>query len=127
MFTRKLLIIRIIIAVLLLQTLYYKFSAHPDSVYIFTQIGLEPFGRVGIGVLELIAAILIIIPRTIWIGSLLTIGIIGGAIIMHLTLLGITINNDGGLLFYMALIVFLLSLIILINERKNILTIVKNI
>lgn len=127
MLGKKLLILRIVIAILLLQTLYFKFSAHPDSVYIFTKVGLEPFGRIGIGILELISAVLILIKRTIWIGALLTLGIIGSAIIMHLTQLGITINNDDGLLFYMALIVFLLSAIVLINERKNVLIISKKL
>ena len=115
-----LLVFRIIVAFILIQTLYFKFTAHPDSVYIFTKVGLEPFGRIGIGVLELISAILILIPRTIWAGAGLTLGILGGAIMMHLTQLGIEINNDGGTLFYMALGTFIISAIILFDQRKNI-------
>lgn len=115
-----LLVLRIVVAIILIQTLRFKFTAHPDSVYIFTKVGLEPFGRIGIGVLELIAAILILIPKTIWTGALLTAGLLSGAVMMHLTQLGIEINNDGGTLFYMALGVLLLSLIILWNERKKI-------
>ena len=115
-----LLIIRIIIALILIQTLRYKFTAHPDSVYIFSKIGMEPFGRIGIGVLELISAILILFTRTIWLGSLLTIGLMTGAIFMHLTLIGIEVKNDGGMLFYTALSVFLLSLVVLFDQRKNI-------
>ena len=99
-------ILRIIIAIILVQTLYFKFTAHPDSVFIFSKVGLEPFGRIGIGILELISAILILIPRTIWLGTLITVGLMAGAITMHLTQLGIKINNDGGALFYMALGVF---------------------
>ena len=118
--TKIILILRIIIAVILVQTLYFKFTAHPDSVFIFSKVGLEPFGRISIGILELISAILILIPRTIWLGSLLTVGLMGGAIMMHLTQLGIEINNDGGGLFYMALGVFLLSTFTLLNQRKNI-------
>lgn len=114
------LILRITVALILIQTLRFKFTAHPDSVYIFTKVGLEPYGRIGIGVLELIAAILILIPKTIWAGALLTIGLISGAIMMHLTQLGIEINNDGGLLFCMADVILILSLIILFNQRKNI-------
>ncbi|MCF6348917.1 MAG: DoxX family protein [Flavobacteriaceae bacterium] len=75
------LILRIIIAVILVQTLRYKFTAHPDSVYIFTKVGLEPYGRIVIGVFELIAAILILIPKTVWLGALLTLGIISGGTI----------------------------------------------
>jgi len=107
------LILRIAVALILIQTLRFKFTAHPDSVYIFTKVGLEPYGRIGIGILELIAAILILFPKTIWAGALLTIGLLSGAILMHLTKLGIEINNDGGILFYMAISTFTLSLLIL--------------
>ncbi len=117
---KLLLILRIIVALILIQTLRFKFSAHPDSVSLFTKVGLEPFGRIGIGVLELISAILILIPRTIWAGAGLTLGILGGAITMHLTQLGIEINNDGGTLFYMALGTFIVSAIILFDQRKSI-------
>jgi len=118
--TNILLGIRIIIAIILLQTLWFKFSAHPDSVYIFTQVGLEPYGRIGIGMLELIASFLILIPRTSWLGAALVLGIIGGAIMMHLTQLGIEVNGDSGQLFYMALVVFILSAIVLYYYRRDI-------
>lgn len=114
------LVIRIIISIILIQTLRYKFTAHPDSVYIFSKVNLEPIGRIGIGVLELIAAILILIPKTIWAGAILTAGIISGAVLMHLTILGIEINHDQGKLFYIAITVLALSLIICWNQRKNI-------
>jgi len=118
--TNILLGIRIIIAIILLQTLWFKFSAHPDSVYIFTQVGLEPYGRIGIGMLELIASFLILIPRASWLGAALVLGIIGGAIMMHLTQLGIEVNGDSGQLFYMALVVFILSAIVLYYYRRDI-------
>lgn len=114
------LVLRIIIALILIQTLRFKFTAHPDSVYIFTQAGLEPYGRIGIGILELIAGILLLIPRTVWIGASLTIGIISGAIFMHLTKIGIEINNDNGVLFITAIVTFILSIIILYLYRKDI-------
>ena len=113
-------LIRIIVAIILLQTLRYKFTGHPDSIYIFTKIGLEPFGRIGIGVLELISAILILIPRTVWLGSLLTLGIISGAVLMHIMQLGVEINNDGGRLFYMAISMLILSGLTLWNQRNKI-------
>ncbi len=112
-------IARIIAAVILLQTLFFKFSAHPDSVYIFSKLGLEPYGRIGIGILELITAVLLLYPKTKSIGSLLGLGIISGAIFSHLTKLGIVINNDGGALFYMAVTVFICCLITLILHRKE--------
>ena len=114
------LIIRIAVAIILIQTLRFKFTAHPDSVYIFSQVGLEPVGRISIGVLELIAGILILIPRTVWAGAVLTLGIIGGAIGMHLTKLGIEVNGDGGVLFITAVVTFLLSAITLWFYRSDI-------
>lgn len=114
------LVLRIVVAIILLQTLRFKFTGHPDSIYIFTKAGLEPVGRIGIGILELIASILLFIPKTIWAGALLTLGIIGGAIFMHLTIIGIEVNNDGGILFITALVTFILSAIILYLHRKNI-------
>ncbi|OHX66385.1 DoxX family protein [Flammeovirga pacifica] len=113
------LILKITIAIILVQTLRFKFTAHPDSVYIFTQVGMEPFGRIGIGTLELIASILILIPRTSWIGNLLTLGIIGGAILMHLTILGIEVNGDNGSLFFLAVLTEVLSILLLGLEKDK--------
>ncbi|MEM6768860.1 MAG: DoxX family protein [Bacteroidota bacterium] len=112
--------LRIITAIILIQTLRFKFTAHPDSVYIFTTVGMEPFGRIGIGVLELIASILLLIPRTAWLGAGLALGVLAGAIFFHLTILGIEIHGDGGTLFYMALGTFLMSAVILWNYRADI-------
>ncbi|MEM7104238.1 MAG: DoxX family membrane protein [Bacteroidota bacterium] len=112
--------LRIIVAIILIQTLRYKLTAHPDSVYIFTKVGLEPYGRIGIGIVELIAGILLLINRTAWLGAGITIGVIGGAVMMHLTNLGIEINGDGGALFYTAVFVLISSMIILFIERKSI-------
>lgn len=112
--------LRIIVAIILIQTLRFKFTAHPDSVYIFETVGLEPFGRIGIGILELIAGVLLLIPKTVWAGATLTLGVIGGAILMHLTQLGIEVKDDGGVLFYTAVVTFALSAIILFIHKKDI-------
>lgn len=108
-------LLRLVAAIILLQTLFFKFTASPESVYIFTKVGMEPWGRIGSGVAELIAAILILIPRTTWLGALLAIGIMSGAIFFHLTTLGIEVQGDGGLLFLYALIVFICCAILLIT------------
>jgi putative oxidoreductase len=113
-------VLRLIVAVILLQTLYYKFGGHEDSIYIFTTLGLEPYGRIGIGVMELIASILILLKRTSWAGALLTVGLMAGAIFSHLTQLGIEVKGDGGQLFYMAVGTWVLSLVVLWSERKQI-------
>lgn len=112
--------LRIIVAVILIQTLRFKFTAHPDSVYIFETVGLEPFGRIGIGIVELIAGILLLVPKTVWAGATITLGVIGGAIMMHLTQLGIEVKGDGGVLFYTAVVTFVLSAIILFIHKKDI-------
>lgn len=113
-------ILRIVPAIILLQTLYFKFTAAPESVYIFETVGMEPWGRIGSGIVELIASILLLIPRTTWAGALLALGTIAGAIFFHLTKLGIEVKGDGGQLFIMALIVFVSSLVILLVSRKQI-------
>ena len=114
------LVLRIIVAIILIQTLRFKFTAHADSVYIFEKVGLEPLGRIGIGILELMAGIMLLIPKTIWMGATLTIGIISGAIIMHLTQIGIEVNNDGGVLFITAIISLILAITILYIHRNDI-------
>ncbi|WP_316838698.1 hypothetical protein [Pedobacter gandavensis] len=100
-------VLRLIAAGIMLQTLFFKFSAAPESIYIFSVLGMEPWGRIGTGLMELIASILILVPRTTGKGALLGIGLMIGAIFFHLTSLGIVVQNDHGMLFLMALIVFL--------------------
>ena len=117
---KTLIVLRFIVAIILIQTLRFKFTAHPDSVYIFKTVGIEPYGRIAIGILELTAGVLLLVPKTVWIGSLLTLGIIGGAIIMHLTKIGIVVNNDSGVLFTTASITFILSAILLYHYRKDV-------
>lgn len=98
--------LRIIAAVIFLQTLFFKFTASEESVYIFSTLGMEPYGRIGSGVAELIASVLILIPRTTVYGALLGMGILGGAIASHLFVLGIGVRGDGGLLFGLAVVAF---------------------
>lgn len=100
---------RVTAAVILLQTLFFKFTAAPESVYIFTKVGMEPWGRYGSGVVELIAAVLLLSRCHAWLGALIAIGLISGAIASHLTVLGIEVQGDHGLLFALAVIVFLTS------------------
>ena len=114
------LVLRIIVAVILLQTLRFKFLAHPDSIYIFTQVGMEPWGRIGIGVLELNASILLFLSKKIWLGAGLSTGLMAGAILMHLTMIGIEVKGDGGTLFYTAIATLILSLMILWGKKKDI-------
>jgi uncharacterized membrane protein YphA (DoxX/SURF4 family) len=111
--------LRVLAAVILLQTLYFKFTAHPQSVALFTELGMEPWGRIGTGIAELIAAILILIPRTTLPGALLGLGLMSGAIFFHLTKLGINFGGDA-ILFAYAVITFTCCLILIIIYRKNI-------
>jgi len=117
-------ILRLLAAVILLQTLYFKFTAHPQSVKLFTEIGMEPWGRIGTGVLELIASILILIPRTTGYGALLGMGLMAGAIYFHLTKLGILFDGDAVLFIY-AVIVFISCTILTFFYRGKILSLIR--
>jgi len=113
-------LLSILAAFILLQTLFYKFSGSDESVYIFTQVGMEPWGRIGSGVLELVAGLLLLSNKYRIYGALIAMGVISGAIFFHLTTLGIEVMNDDGLLFYYAITVFLSSLFILLLRKKDI-------
>ena len=112
-------VLRIIAAVILLQTLFFKFSGAEESIYIFSTLGMEPWGRIGTGVVELIASVLILVPRTTAFGAVLAIGTMSGAIFFHLTRLGIQVRGDHGQLFIYALLVFLSSCILAWKFRKQ--------
>ncbi|WP_339839136.1 DoxX family protein [uncultured Flavobacterium sp.] len=112
-------VLRLVVAIILLQTLFFKFTAAPESVYIFSTLGIEPYGRIGSGIVELIASVLILIPRTTLLGAILGLGTMAGAILSHLTKLGIEVNNDGGILFLLANITFVCcAMLIFINKEK---------
>lgn len=112
--------LQLIVAGILLQTLFFKFTGAAESVYIFSTLGAEPWGRIGSGVVELIAALLLLFPATITMGAILALGVIAGAIVSHLTVLGIEVQGDGGLLFFLALAVFVSSVAILFLRRGDI-------
>jgi hypothetical protein len=125
---------RIVAAIILLQTLFFKFTAAPESVYIFTKLGafiqtyvpfatignVEVSGRIGSGIMELIAAVLLLTPRFVWAGAILAMAATGGAIVSHLTFLGIEVQGDKGLLFFLAIAVFVTSAIALFFHRLQI-------
>jgi len=127
-------ICRIAAAIILLQTLFFKFTAAPESIYIFTRLGvfvhnfvpfasvsaIEVLARIGSGIMELIAAVLLLAPRFVWAGSILAIATTGGAIASHLTFLGIEVQGDKGLLFFLAITVLVAGGIALFLHRNQI-------
>jgi hypothetical protein len=113
-------ILQAVVALILFQTLFFKFTGSAESKYIFERLGMEPWGRIGSGVVELIACILLLHPRTVTLGAILSLGVISGAIVSHLTKLGIVVRDDGGLLFFLAIAVFIGSAIILILRRAHV-------
>ena len=120
-------LLQLLVAGILLQTLFFKFTAAEESVYIFSTVGqfvgvagVEPWGRIGSGVVELAAAILLLVPATVSLGAILTMGVMAGAIVSHLFILGIEVKGDGGLLFGLALAAFAGSLIVLVLRRTQI-------
>jgi putative oxidoreductase len=118
-------IVRLVAAIIMVQTLYFKFTGAEESIYIFTQVQMEPWGRISVGILELIASVLLIINATAWIGAVLALGLMGGAIMMHLTILGIEVQNDGGYLFLLAVLVALCASVVLFFNWKRIIDIKK--
>ena len=112
--------LQVTVAVILLQTLFFKFTGAEESVYIFTTVGAEPWGRIGSGILELVAAVMLLTPALVTCGAILTVGLMSGAILSHLTILGIEVKGDGGLLFGLALTCFVGSLVILSIRRTAI-------
>jgi len=111
-------LLRIIAAVVLLQTLFFKFTGADESVYIFTAVGAEPWGRYASGVIELIAAVMLLVPATVAYGAVLSIGIASGAALSHLTVLGIEVKGDGGLLFGLAITVLVCALTLTVIHRR---------
>jgi uncharacterized membrane protein YphA (DoxX/SURF4 family) len=118
---------RLVAAFILFQTLFFKFTGAAESVYIFTAVGMEPWGRIGVGVVELIASILLVITTTAWLGALVGLGLMVGAIGMHLTILGIEVQNDGGQLFIYAMLVTLCSAYVLFADREKWLALLKKV
>jgi hypothetical protein len=118
---------RLVAAVIMIQTLYFKFSGAEESIYIFSTVGMEPWGRIGVGVMELIASVLLIITSTAWLGAGLALGLMAGAIGMHLFILGIEVQGDGGQLFLYAVIVSVCSLFVLWQDRQKILSFAQKI
>ncbi len=110
-------VLQLAVAAILFQTLFFKFTAAEESVYIFRTLGMEPWGRIGSGVAELIAVILLLHPRTAALGAALAMGVISGAIVAHLTRLGIEVKGDRGLLFGLAVAVFVGSAAVLLIRR----------
>lgn len=113
-------VLQLIAAGILLQTLFFKFTAAEESVYIFTTLGAEPWGRIGSGVVELIASIMLLTPALVPYGAALAMAVMAGAIMSHLTILGIDVKGDGGLLFGLAIIVLLSSAVVLLLRRGQI-------
>lgn len=110
-------ILRLAAAAILLQTLFFKFTGAEESKFIFTTLGVEPWGRLGSGVVELVAAILLLVPRTTTIGAFIALATMSGAIMSHLVFLGIEVKNDRGLLFGLAVTVFFACLGVLYLHR----------
>jgi hypothetical protein len=118
---------RLISVIILTQTLFFKFSGAPESIYIFTTVGMEPWGRIGIGILELIAAALLLFNNAAWFGGTLALGLMLGAIGMHLTKLGISVQGDGGYLFFLAVLVAVCSTFVLLRNKNKFESVIRSL
>jgi DoxX-like family len=117
--------LRLLATIILAQTLYFKFTGAPESIFIFSTLGIEPYGRIGSGIAELLAVILILIPKTKLIGAILAFGVMVGAIFSHIFVLGIVVKNDGGLLFSLALITFFCCAGLVFLDRNKVQNLLK--
>jgi hypothetical protein len=113
------LLLRLVAAGILIQTLYFKFTGAPESIYIFTKLGIEPWGRWFSGVSELVASVLLLVPATQSVGALMGAGVMIGALASHALILGIVVQNDGGLLFSLACVVFVACTVVVILRRDQ--------
>jgi putative oxidoreductase len=120
-------VLRIVAAIILLQTLYFKFTGHPESVELFTKLGVEPWGRIGTGIIELMAGILLLIPATAFLGAFIGVGLMSGAILSHITVIGIESKGDGGQLFMLAIVVLIFCLALCVLHLQQGMTLWKKI
>src|SRR3954464_13788725 len=113
-------VLQVVVALILFQTLFFKFTGAKESVYIFSTLGMEPWGRIGSGVAELIASLLLLLPQTVVFGAILSLGVISGAIFFHLTKLGIALPlvDDHGELFALAVVVFVCSAAVVMHRDQ---------
>lgn len=111
---------QLLAVVIMFQTLFFKFTGAEESIYIFTKVGIEPIGRYGSGIAELIACLLLLIPSLSWLGATIGAGIMAGAILSHVTILGISVKNDGGYLFALAIITMISCLVVLFIRKHDI-------
>ncbi|WP_353548986.1 DoxX family protein [Sediminibacterium sp. KACHI17] len=120
-------ILRLLAAIILLQTLFFKFTAAEESVFIFTEMGIEPWGRIATGIAELITALFILYRPTLFIGAIFGVGIMTGALLSHIIVLGIEIQQDGGQLFIYAAVVWISCMILSIMHRQQLITLLERI
>jgi len=111
--------LRLATAIILLQTLYFKFTGQPESIELFAKLGVEPWGRIGTGIFELVASILLLVPATVFFGALLGAGLMSGAILSHIAVIGIESQGDGGQLFMLAIIVMICSTTLLLMHKQT--------
>jgi putative oxidoreductase len=111
---------KIIVAFILLQTLYFKFTGSPESVFIFTKLGAEPFGRISSGIIELFASVFLFVNKTKFYAAFIALSTMFVAIVSHLFIIGIEVENDGGTLFFLACITFILSLFLAFRYKNDI-------
>jgi hypothetical protein len=118
---------RLVAAGILGQTLFFKFSGAAESRWIFETLGVEPWGRLGTGALEAVAVVLLLLPRTAALGALLATGLMAGAIGSHLTLLGVEVQGDGGLLFALACVTAACGAGVALRRRSEVLALARRV
>lgn len=110
-------VFQIIAALILANAAFGKFSGNEMSVHVFHELNILET-RIVIGIIEVLAALLLLskIPQY---GALLGFGTMLGALIAHVSILGMEIHGDGGQMVMMMAVVLLSSIIVMwINRRR---------
>lgn len=115
-------LLKLLISLIVGQTLFFKFSGAEESIYIFSTLKVEPWGRIALGTLELLSIILLWISRTTVYALILIFVMMCGAVASHLFILGIDIMGDGGELFILGMVTLLTSAVLLFTKREEIKT-----
>jgi uncharacterized membrane protein YphA (DoxX/SURF4 family) len=111
--------LRLVPAAILAIAVPAKFIGDPGTVAIFTQLGAEPTGRVATGVFELVAVVLLLVPGVTIYGALFTAGLMSGAILSHLAVLGVAPDGDPSM-FVMAAVAFMAASSTVWHRRREI-------
>lgn len=111
-------IAQLVAAAILAMTLPFKFSGAEETVRLFDTLGAGSAGRIGSAIMETLAVVMLLTPQLAALGGLLTLGLMSGAILSHIFVLGIFWDGDAQL-FAMAVIAFAAAAAVVLLRRRE--------